>query len=481
MNFSIGDTVGDYRILEELGRGGMGRVFKVEHAITRRLEAMKVLEGGRPDEPEQAARSLREIQLQAKLGHRNIAAVHNAFWADEHLALIMELIDGCSLRRLLEAGPLPLATAVDYACQALSALSYAHAHGVIHRDVSPANMMISPSGVLKLTDFGLAKGPADMRVSLSGAPLGSLNYMSPEQVRGAQADASSDIYSLSVVLYELTTGKKPFDGDSAFSIMVNQTGQPPVPPREIKPNLPPALNRSILRALEKDPGRRFPSAEEFLQALLRVKNVSAASKAPSSPSLLRSRIAWTVASATVFSLAMVGVFAGKAWHRPGEPPAPVGVHETDRPIPGAEDPPQASPEPAAPEPVAPVPAAPAPAAPAPVSPAPVAPARAAARTRPSAPAIPKPPSVTTQPLNESPTKPAVAGGSVPTPAPESPDLGAPPSDDEPVTLAPAKNDPEVPLKRGGNPFRKALDKIWHLARHKKPSLEGGPPAPVREP
>src|SRR5258707_8483877 len=122
MSFSIGETVGAYRILQELGRGGMGRVFKVEHTITRRLEAMKVLEGGRPDAPEQAARSLREIQLQASLSHPNIAAFHNAFWAGEDLVLVMELIEGLSLRRVLEVGKVPLATTLDYAGQALSAL-----------------------------------------------------------------------------------------------------------------------------------------------------------------------------------------------------------------------------------------------------------------------------------------------------------------------------------------------------------------------
>src|SRR5260370_9051400 len=175
MSFSIGETVGAYRILQELGRGGMGRVFKVEHTITRRLEAMKVAEGGRPDAPEQAARSLREIRLQASLGHANIAAVHNAFWEGENLVLVMELIDGHSLRSVLETQRLPLVTALNYACQALSALSDAHAHGVIHRDISPANMMISPSGVLKATDFGLAKGPPDVGASPTGPPLALLS------------------------------------------------------------------------------------------------------------------------------------------------------------------------------------------------------------------------------------------------------------------------------------------------------------------
>jgi serine/threonine-protein kinase len=319
MNISISDTVGPYRILEELGRGGMGRVFKVEHNLTQRMEAMKVLEHGRPEAPEQAERSLREIRVQARLDHPHIAAIHNAFWAGDDLVLVMELIEGCTLCRLLEDGRMPLATAIDYACQALSALSYAHAHGVIHRDVSPSNMMVGPNGVLKLTDFGLAKGPADARVSQGGVPLGSPYYMSPEQVRGTdQADARSDIYSLGAVLYELVTGKKPFEGGSAFSIMVDHVEHPPAPPIEVEPSLPQPLNDAILRSLDKDPSQRFASADEFRQALIQLRNAGIDSRPASPISLRRSWIIRAAVALALIMLAAAGSFRAGWWD-----PAPV--------------------------------------------------------------------------------------------------------------------------------------------------------------
>src|SRR2546426_3674262 len=200
MNFQIGDTVGTYKILEVLGSGGMGEVFKVEHLITKRVEALKILVSDASSAPRHDQRFLREIQLQARLNHPNIASVHNAFWENGHLLMTMELIEGDSLRKLLASGPLPLADSIDYASQALVALDYAHANGIVHRDISPANMIIADDGPLKLTDFGLAKSPTDLRLTQSGSLLGSLYYMSPEQVTGrALVDARADIYSLGAV------------------------------------------------------------------------------------------------------------------------------------------------------------------------------------------------------------------------------------------------------------------------------------------
>src|SRR4026209_388294 len=169
MSFHIGDIVGTYKIIESLGSGGMGEVFRVEHTITRRIEAMKILTADGTSTPDHDQRFLREIQLQAKLNHPNIAAGHNAFWQDGHLVMTMELVEGQPLRGMLNARRVPLQISLDYACQALLALDHAHAHGIIHRDISPSNMIVADDGILKLTDFGLAKSPTDLRLTQTGS------------------------------------------------------------------------------------------------------------------------------------------------------------------------------------------------------------------------------------------------------------------------------------------------------------------------
>jgi serine/threonine-protein kinase len=268
MSFRIGDTVGTYKIVAALGSGGMGEVFQVEHAVTRRVEAMKVLAADTACAREQDQRFLREIQLQARLSHPHIAAVHNAFWQNGHLIMIMELIRGSSLRGVLERGRLPLASAIDYGCQALEALDYAHAAGVVHRDISPANMILTEDGALKLTDFGLAKSLNDIRLTQTGTLLGSLYYASPEQIRGTgDVDVRADIYSLGAVLFEMATGEKLFVSDNPFTLMLAHVEQPPRRASEVRGDLLPSLDEILLRALEKDPERRFQSAEMFRCAL----------------------------------------------------------------------------------------------------------------------------------------------------------------------------------------------------------------------
>ena len=276
MTFRVGETVGPYRIVSLLGTGGVGRVFKVKHAVTGRIEAMKVLLEDYTASSTQSKRFRREIQLHASLQHPNIASVHNALWVDDNLVMIMELVPGDSLERLHEEGQVPLRVGIDYVCQALSALEYAHRQGVTHRDISPSNMLVTPDGVLKLTDFGLAFLTNSDRVTQTGLVMGSAYYMSPEQVKGQdEIDSRTDVYSIGAVLYELATNRKPFESQNEYQLLEAHVKQPPHPPIEFNPSLPAALNAAILKALEKDPERRFKTTEEFRQALQSISGLTA--------------------------------------------------------------------------------------------------------------------------------------------------------------------------------------------------------------
>ena len=271
MSYEIGSRVGDYEILQILGAGGMGRVYKVRNVLSDRIEAMKVLLPDLEGNPGLADRFMREIKVQASLDHPNIAALHTALRIENQLMMLMEYVEGVTLDTLMEAGPIPIDKAADCIAQVLSALAYAHARGVVHRDLKPANMMITPSGVVKLMDFGIAKMTADRKLTQTGSTVGSLYYMSPEQIKGAvDLDPRSDLYSLGVSLYEVVTGARPFQGDSEYSIMAAHLQKNPPPPIEISPNLPTGLNEIILQALEKDPTKRFQTADAFRNALLYV-------------------------------------------------------------------------------------------------------------------------------------------------------------------------------------------------------------------
>jgi serine/threonine-protein kinase len=266
-NLQVGETVGDYEILGELGAGGMGKVFRVRNVISDRMDAMKVL---RPDLVADAAmgdRFLREIKVHASLVHPNIASLHTALRYGDSYLMVMELVEGRSLDAAIRGGPLDPAAGVDVIQQVLAALAYAHSHGVIHRDIKPANIIVRDDGVVKVTDFGIARSSAAPRLTATGSLLGSLYYMSPEQVKTLPVDQRSDLYSVGVTLYEVLTGRRPIEGANEYEIMRGHLESTPVPPERLAVRIAPEVSQAILRALAKDPAQRFQTAQEFRAAL----------------------------------------------------------------------------------------------------------------------------------------------------------------------------------------------------------------------
>lgn len=267
MAFEPGQKIGDYEVVAKLGAGGLGVVYEVQHVISQRREAMKILLPDQMGTPEMVERFHREVQTLARLNHINIAQLHTAFYNGEQLAMVMELIQGETLRERRQRADTTLSQVLHYAAQVLDALVYAHALGVVHRDIKPSNIMITANEVVKLLDFGIALTGQGRELTQAGYLLGSVSYMAPEQLSGNKATPRSDIYSVGVLLYELLTGVLPITGATTYEIMMNHVQKAPVPPHQLAPQIPPGLSHAVMRALEKDPGLRFSSAAEFLAAL----------------------------------------------------------------------------------------------------------------------------------------------------------------------------------------------------------------------
>ena len=262
-----GARKGDYLILGTLGAGGMGKVYKVRNTLSDRVEAMKVLLPDLSDQKDLADRFLREIKVLASLHHPNIAELRTALTIDNQLIMIMEYVEGSTLASRLLQSPVRYADALSYFDQALAALGCAHAHNIVHRDIKPANIMLTPQGIVKLMDFGIARSGTDHGLTMTGTTLGSVAYMSPEQVRCEPLDGRSDLYSVGVSLYETITGQRPYVSENNFEIMQAHLQIPPTPPIDLKPDIPLTLSELILMAMAKDPAHRFQTAEALRAAL----------------------------------------------------------------------------------------------------------------------------------------------------------------------------------------------------------------------
>ena len=264
----IGQTIGNYKIIRSLGEGGVGRVYQGVDTMLDREVAIKVL---RPELARQTSiveRFRSEAVLLAKLNHPNIATLYSLLRQGDELFMVLEFIRGETLEQLLHRrGALPEDDAIPIFCQALDGINHAHELGIVHRDVKPGNMILTSNGIIKVLDFGIARLLGTSRKTKSGNIIGTLEYMSPEQVRGLETDARSDIYGLGIMLYEILTGRLPFESENEFLLMKAQTEEMPALPRSINPNISETVETTIMKALAKNPDERFQSAGEFLDSL----------------------------------------------------------------------------------------------------------------------------------------------------------------------------------------------------------------------
>jgi len=262
---------GRYRLRRELARGGMAAVWEAEDRVLTRRVAIKVLHPHLAGDDAFRTRFRREAVSAAKLAHPNIVTTYDTGRDADVAYIVMELVEGTTLARLLKSqGALPVAKAVDIAAQVADALACAHSHGVVHRDVKPANILLREDGHVKVADFGIAKAGAGNDLTRTGVVMGTAKYLSPEQVSGNPADPGSDVYALGIVLYEMLCGTPPFVGETELSTAVARLTASPGRLRDRRQDVPRGLEAVVLRSLARDPAARFQSAEEMRAGLLAV-------------------------------------------------------------------------------------------------------------------------------------------------------------------------------------------------------------------
>ncbi|HEV7699425.1 MAG TPA: serine/threonine-protein kinase [Pyrinomonadaceae bacterium] len=264
----IGQIIGNYKIEEKLGEGGMGAVYKGVDTMLDREVAIKALRPELASQDSIVERFRTEAVTLAKLNHPNIATLYSLFRQGEELYMVLEFVRGETLDSIMKSrGALPAEEAIPVFCQVLDGIDHAHELGIVHRDIKPANMMLTEKGTLKVLDFGIARLLGSARMTRAGNIIGTLEYMAPEQVRGQETDGRSDIYALGMMLYEVLTGRLPFESENEFELMKMQTEVTPPPPREINPAIPEEVEEAIMRAIRKDPEERFQTAGDFREML----------------------------------------------------------------------------------------------------------------------------------------------------------------------------------------------------------------------
>lgn len=264
---------GRYKITKILGVGGMAVVFEAFDTKLNRIVALKMLKDEIANDSQSVKRFINESKAVSMLSHPNIVSIYDVSVKDNLKYIVMERVDGITLKSYMtQKGVLSLSETISYTEQILRALEHAHSKGIIHRDIKPQNIMLLKNGRIKVTDFGIAKLPNAETVTMTDKAIGTVFYISPEQASGRAIDQRSDLYSLGVLMYEMTTGKLPFDAESPVSVALMQVNSIAKPPREIMPNIPLGVEQIIMLAMEKQPEHRFQNAAQMLRHLLQIKS-----------------------------------------------------------------------------------------------------------------------------------------------------------------------------------------------------------------
>lgn len=261
-----------YELLEKIGEGGMGIVYKAKCTLLNRFVAVKILKAELSDYEDFIARFIREANSIASLSHPNIVNIHDAGSENNINFIVMEYVNGKTLRQVIKENVrLSSLNTLDIALQIAKALECAHKNNIIHRDIKPDNILITEDNIVKLTDFGIAKVADSVTITNSNNIIGSVHYFSPEQAKGKFVDFRTDIYSLGIVMYEMLTGRVPYNAESSISVAVMHIQEPVIPPKEVIADTPENINAVILKALEKEPINRFQTAKELMEILNTIK------------------------------------------------------------------------------------------------------------------------------------------------------------------------------------------------------------------